>query len=198
MRYRNLVFLFALVVCSLQANSQTSTSFGGTVVDDDGNVVVGATITATNLATNQSWTSTTDSNGSYRFTNLPPGRYSVVVESSGFKSSERQEIEPSFGQSTTLNLRVSSRTPERYAIRGLVTDRKNNPQSNALVTVKDHMGEQVTEVRTDSQGQYSIDGVKSSRVSITIAKSGFKSFVKNLSLRSGIVILVRHRLRKQR
>lgn len=71
-------------VSSLQA--QTSTGrISGTVTDSTGAVVANATVTATNPATNEARTATTDDSGFYTVTNLLVGTYSVSVEAPNFK-----------------------------------------------------------------------------------------------------------------
>ena len=64
----------------------------GKVTDPNGAVVVGATVTITNMTTNQSFSTTTSSDGSYSSPVLPPGNYKVKVDSPGFKSYELQNV----------------------------------------------------------------------------------------------------------
>jgi hypothetical protein len=60
-------------------------TISGTIVDPNGATVGGATVTITNATTNQSFTTTTSSDGTYRSPILSPGNYSVSVNASGFK-----------------------------------------------------------------------------------------------------------------
>ena len=84
--------LFACVVllfsCTAVLHAQTSNTgaLTGTVTDPSGGVIVGATVTVTNLATGQMRTATTGSSGGYQISLLPPGNYSVRFEAKGFKS----------------------------------------------------------------------------------------------------------------
>jgi hypothetical protein len=57
----------------------------GRITDQNGAMVAGANVTITNEATNQSFTTTTTSEGSYQSPVLSPGNYSVKVNASGFK-----------------------------------------------------------------------------------------------------------------
>ena len=59
----------------------------GRVTDPNGAAVAGATVTITNVSTNQQTTTRTSDEGVYRSPVLPPGNYNVKVESPGFKSS---------------------------------------------------------------------------------------------------------------
>lgn len=75
--------LFACVVllfgCAAVSRAQTANTgaLTGTVADQSGAVIVGATVTVTNLATGQMRMATTTSTGSYQISLLPPGNYSV-------------------------------------------------------------------------------------------------------------------------
>lgn len=60
-------------------------TISGTIVDQSGATVGGATITITNSANNQSVTTTTGSDGSYSSATLSPGNYSVKINAPGFK-----------------------------------------------------------------------------------------------------------------
>src|SRR5262244_4429356 len=76
----------ALMFCLAVASGQTITGrISGTVKDSSNSVVPGATVTVTNEATQIARTATTDEEGFYVVTNLPPGSYAVAVEHAGFK-----------------------------------------------------------------------------------------------------------------
>ena len=57
----------------------------GFVRDPSGAVVVGATVTARNPATNFSRTATTNDEGYYQMVSLPPGDYEITVEAPNYK-----------------------------------------------------------------------------------------------------------------
>src|SRR5260370_16065235 len=61
----------------------------GTVKDSSGAVVVGARIGATNEDTGLKSTAKTNDLGLFTIPLLPPGRYRVLVQQSGFRSVER-------------------------------------------------------------------------------------------------------------
>src|SRR6267142_3466852 len=60
-------------------------TISGTIVDPNGATIGGASLTITNTTTNQSFTATTASDGTYRSPTLSPGNYSVSVNAPGFK-----------------------------------------------------------------------------------------------------------------
>ena len=55
-------------------------TFTGRALDPQGASIPGATLTATNVETGIVRTTQTTSDGLYRFDNLPPGVYDVVIE----------------------------------------------------------------------------------------------------------------------
>lgn len=57
----------------------------GTVRDSSGGIIPGATVTARNLDTGLTRAGVTDTAGEFRLPSLPPGRYSVSTELSGFR-----------------------------------------------------------------------------------------------------------------
>jgi protocatechuate 3,4-dioxygenase beta subunit len=86
-----LVLLVALSMMLSPMSLGQSSSTGaltGTVKDSSGAVVPNATVTATSVGTDQVRTSTTDSNGTYKFGFLPPGPYKLKFEASGFGTVE--------------------------------------------------------------------------------------------------------------
>ena len=84
--YAFLVLAVVLVLC-LASGSFCQTVQGviaGAVSDPSGASVPDATVTITNLGTNASQTTTTGSDGSYRFSLVPPGTYVVEVKAANF------------------------------------------------------------------------------------------------------------------
>src|SRR5215217_3653431 len=79
-----LVSLLAATAASAQTGRST---VRGTIRDQQGNVVTGASVTLADASKNFTRTQTTNEEGGYTFAAVPPGTYSVEVESSGFKKS---------------------------------------------------------------------------------------------------------------
>ncbi|MGH9719534.1 MAG: carboxypeptidase-like regulatory domain-containing protein, partial [Bryobacteraceae bacterium] len=78
------VSVMCLLVGSASAQVVSGTMVG-TAVDASGSVVPNAAVTLTNDQTNISFKTATDEAGNYVAPNLPPGRYTVKAEASGFK-----------------------------------------------------------------------------------------------------------------
>jgi Carboxypeptidase regulatory-like domain len=80
--FPTLFLLFgAISVCY----GQFSSNVQGTVSDPNGAVIAGATVTLTNVATNETQVHKTNSSGVYRFDSLLPGDYTVTTEAKGFE-----------------------------------------------------------------------------------------------------------------
>src|SRR5215831_17811401 len=87
-------------------------TLAGTVSDSSGAAVADATVTLTNLDTNEKHTMSTNASGNYTFVNILPGRYKVEAEKSGFKKVVRQPIlvEIESGLRVDLTLAVGSQS----------------------------------------------------------------------------------------
>ena len=81
------LIVFVFTVSSLPAQSIASGTIEGTVVDPSGGIVVGAAVEIRNPITGFQQTTTTDSMGAFRFTNLPFNSYHLQVVQSGFDPS---------------------------------------------------------------------------------------------------------------
>src|SRR5262245_12648260 len=64
----------------------TSASITGTVADEEGGVIGGATVTIKNSATKLTRDGASSENGTYLIKQLPPGNYELTITAEGFKS----------------------------------------------------------------------------------------------------------------
>ena len=85
------LFVLALLAVTAQAQSGGST-VRGTVKDPQGNLIAGATVNLTNPGKNFSRTQSTNQEGVYLFTAVPPGTYKLDVEAPGFKTASASGI----------------------------------------------------------------------------------------------------------
>jgi hypothetical protein len=83
--------LVLLMTSSALAQINTATIVGS-VSDQTGALIPGATITIENVATQAERTVETDGVGNYSIESLPPGEYDMAVESTGFKRTEQAGI----------------------------------------------------------------------------------------------------------
>jgi hypothetical protein len=104
LRSLGMLVCLAFVLCS--AHGQYRASIQGVVTDPAGAVVSGATVTLKNLETNQTLTATTDDSGIYNFNALPPSKYSLTAEKSGFKKKVLENVGIIADQANALNLQL--------------------------------------------------------------------------------------------
>src|SRR4051812_37858904 len=83
-------FACAISITTIQLFSQAvNGTLVGTVTDSSGAVLSGSKITATEISTGIARVTETNASGNFTLANLPPGNYTVVAESTGFKKQSR-------------------------------------------------------------------------------------------------------------
>ena len=105
--FRTAFFILPVVVLFCAAISWGQASYRaqirGTVTDQSGAMVVNATITITNDATNISQQTHSDTHGQYFIVGLRPAVYTIKAESSGFEINEKKNIVLQVDQQTTVD-----------------------------------------------------------------------------------------------
>jgi len=99
-----LIFFLVLVLIwgSLPAFGQFLSGIEGTVRDQSGASVGGATITATDSRLGVTRTTTTSAEGYFRFESIAASTYTVRIEASGFQTWEQKDLVVTVGQLRTL------------------------------------------------------------------------------------------------
>jgi Carboxypeptidase regulatory-like domain/TonB-dependent Receptor Plug Domain len=97
--FRQLALLCLVVCLAFLASASTvfaqttgSATLRGTVKDPQGAIVRGAAVTLTNERTKDERKATTNDDGSFVFSALAPGDYSLKVEAQGFKTVEQSHV----------------------------------------------------------------------------------------------------------
>ena len=80
------------------------TSITGTVTDSSQAIVVDASVTVRDMATNVQTRTRTNSAGLYFITSLPPGNYNLTVEKAGFETSTVKDIPLTLTLVATINV----------------------------------------------------------------------------------------------
>ena len=80
-----------LLVASV-VHAQTTGRIQGQIIDAQGAVVPGATVTITSPSLQGALTQVSDAEGRFRFPSVPPGRYTVKAELSNFKTVEQKDV----------------------------------------------------------------------------------------------------------
>ena len=106
MRARLLIvaLLTCLATTSVAFAQVQSGNISGTVKDDQGGVLPGVLVTLQGNGPSQ--TLTTETNGQFRFLNLPPGTYSVTAALQGFRTVIRDGVVVAVGQNVQLPLQL--------------------------------------------------------------------------------------------
>ena len=90
--FRAGVCALALLALAQDARAQFRAAVQGTVTDASGAVVPEAALTLRNNETGRTQTATSGSEGFYRISELPPGRYTLTVEKAGFKKTTFESL----------------------------------------------------------------------------------------------------------
>jgi outer membrane receptor protein involved in Fe transport len=165
------IVLSLFVLCfSLSAFAQSSTtgSIEGTVVDQNGAAVPGATVnvSGSNLISAQS--ATTDDSGHFRVLSLPPGRYTITVEAAGkgFSKFETKDVEVNLSKTSSLDIALS---PGQVGATVNVTD----TGGAAVDTTQNTTGTNVSSDQfSNFPTQRTVQGLYS--IAPTVARSGLR------------------------
>src|ERR1044071_604925 len=117
MRVTGVVLLFALMgAVNLNFGQASDGTISGTVTDQAGAVVAGATVEVTNQATGEKRSVTTSDNGTYTIPNLTVGIYNVTATGTGFASSTIQNVKVSVSFNTTQDLTLNPQGAEATVV----------------------------------------------------------------------------------
>ncbi len=108
----------------------TAISFSGTITDSDGAVIPNATVTITNVKTNESRTAATNDQGIYNFENVAAARYKIQAHAIGFKEAAvEMNVYDGEESGASLSLQVS----QQFVMMGLMVSYSySNPLFNAV------------------------------------------------------------------
>ena len=144
-----LFLMTVLAVCvSALAQAGPTGTFSGTVSDPQGAVVAGATVTVTQLATNQTRTTTTTEDGRYVFTNLPVGRYKASFAGQGFQRLEYPEVEIEAAVPRTIDVSLTVGGAEAVVT---VTSEAPLITPETSTTARQITGEEIVRVPTSTR-----------------------------------------------
>src|SRR2546425_3827612 len=103
---RRLIVVAAILALPVAGYAQGEAGVNGTITDSTGGVLPGATVTASNDATGNTFVAVTDERGGFRIP-LRIGTYKLAVELAGFATVSRG-FEVLVGQQVTVNLQMST------------------------------------------------------------------------------------------
>lgn len=99
------ILLLGIVLIVSPSHSQGNQGrITGTITDQTGGLMAGATVTVVDVERGDTRTVTTGDSGEYNAPNLLPGAYTVRAEAKGFKTVERQKIVVEVGKELRVDL----------------------------------------------------------------------------------------------
>src|SRR5262249_33969080 len=165
------------------AQNITSSSIDGVVTDQSGATLPGGTVTLTSPALQVGQlTAVTDTQGFYRFIDLPRGTYQVRFELQGFDPFIRQGLELNAGFAARINasLKVGA-LQETVTVSGaspvvdLTTTRGGQNVSTDLITIALPGLKQMADVINVTPGLHSTDGYKPGAIGLN-GRSRFNTY----------------------
>ncbi|HEU0140883.1 MAG TPA: carboxypeptidase-like regulatory domain-containing protein, partial [Bryobacteraceae bacterium] len=100
------IFMLAVAMADIASAQVLYGSAVGTVEDQTGALVSGASVTMTNTSTGLVREDKTGANGRYSFTNLLPGRYDVKVVAAGFRTYTQTNVEITINTVTRVDVKL--------------------------------------------------------------------------------------------
>ncbi len=134
-----LAICISLFATSVMAQTSSTGNIEGVVIDQNGAAVPGVTVTVTSPQLLRAQTSVTDSEGRYRILNLPPGKYSVVIEESGgFGKFEQANVDVNLSSTSNVTVTLAPKgtavTIDVTASSGATVDTANNTTGSNVST----------------------------------------------------------------
>jgi outer membrane receptor protein involved in Fe transport len=149
----HLLTMSFLLALSTIAFAQETGQINGTVKDQNGGLVAGATVKVKNNGTNAERNTTTNSSGYFAVTNLLPGSYEVEINATGFKG-QKVPATVTIGGSTTQNVDLNvSGTVDTVDIvsTGVAEVNTTDQQQSTIVT-----GKQITSLPILNNNPYNL------------------------------------------
>src|SRR5687767_1652062 len=107
-----LVIAFVFGLSAPLAARQSASELQGRVLDAQGGVLPGVGIVVTNEETGQFRETVSNADGSYFFSRVPPGIYSVTAQLEGFKKYQQTALRLEIGRTATVDVRLELGTLE--------------------------------------------------------------------------------------
>ena len=143
------LILICLLTCVPAPAQGVDATINGSVKDQAGAFIAGATITLTDKATGRQTTATTNTEGYYVFQNVRPGTYSLLAELTGFKKQDVPGVKVDVGTPVTVNFEL---------VTGGVEETVTVSASDAAVPINTTNGELSTTVRQQQINDLPLNG----------------------------------------
>lgn len=143
-------------------------TLNGTVTNDSGSPVAGATVSATDSGNNY-YSTTTDGSGDYEL-EVPAGTYTVEADNASYAPTSVDGVGAIVGENTTTALTLN----DAAIISVTVTDPSGNPVSGATVETYDSNYENFQRTTKDQSGTYELEVANGTYV-VEVTASGYAS-----------------------
>ncbi|UCC38747.1 MAG: TonB-dependent receptor [Candidatus Aminicenantes bacterium] len=103
--------LLTIALFLMSGNMMAQTTYvtvNGTITDDEGTLLPGASVTIRNVQTGLTKSTVTQTDGRYSISGLVPGQYEIEVSLSGFTTTIRKGLTFSVGARLTINLTLTT------------------------------------------------------------------------------------------
>jgi hypothetical protein len=118
-RVAAMVVALVMGVGALASAQGTTATIAGVVTDESKGTLPGATVSIKEVETGQARSLVTDTQGRYHAENLAPGKYTVTVELSGFRTAQVADLNLTIGQAAVLNVTMQiGGVSERVVVNG--------------------------------------------------------------------------------
>ncbi len=138
-KFASLSVLAALTFAATGALAQgvTGAAVTGTVKEESGKPVAGASVLLRNTATGETFNATTGSAGDYFLDNVPAGGpYELTATSPGNQSSKQKDLQLSLGERLTVNLGLHAELGEEIAVVAHADAQADRSRSGPSTTLK--------------------------------------------------------------
>src|SRR2546426_12793530 len=105
---RAMLVVACVVFFAATVHAQYRASIQGVVTDTQGAVVSGAAVTLRNEETGQEYKNTTGSDGAFNFNSLPPSKFTLTVERTGFKTKTIKGLGVIAEQANSVNVQLEA------------------------------------------------------------------------------------------
>jgi Carboxypeptidase regulatory-like domain/Phosphoesterase family len=150
---------------TLTANS----SISGTVTDSSDNPIPSATIMYAGTGSSTGSGSVTTSAGSYKFSGVPPGTYTISASAPGYSVPPSQNVTISVNGTATANFVMAAFS----TIQGTVTDSNGGAGLDGATVTYAGPGGSGTTATNDANGDYMLIDVPAGSYSVTASDAGY-------------------------
>jgi len=121
--------------------------------------------------TSGGFTATTDSNGNYTFSNVPPGTYTMTATKAGYTQVTQTGVTVTAGNATTQNFTLTAGA-STGTLSGVVKSITNQPISGATISTSPSS----STTTTAADGSFTLSGVSPGTYTVYASKSLYQTF----------------------